>query len=370
MDITIKYHFIDGAYVEILGNSINKKKYTVHFINKKTNKTEYTTELSINQWAKTAKKYFVDWRIVIYDENEIIFTHEMELSNKRVLVELCSSSLGDTLAWMPAIDAFQKKHNCIVFCSTFINDLFIGNYDNIQFINPGGLVENIYAQYKIGWFYKNNEVDYNMNPYDFKKFNLQETAYQILDIPFIETRPKLKLPENKQRKNQVCIGIHSTANAKYWHSYRGWQTVIDYLNKNNYDVILISKEPNGWMGTERVTGVIDTSGNYSLTYRLEQLAESKLFIGLGSGLSWLAWASGIDTILISGFSEKYSEFSPTARIINESVCHGCFNNFKLNPSDWNWCPVFSNTENQFICSKSISPDMVINSINKILNINS
>jgi hypothetical protein len=102
--------------------------------------------------------------------------------------------------------------------------------------------------------------------------------------------------------------------------------------------------------------------------RIDQLAESKLFIGLGSGLSWLAWSTGIDTILISGFSEPYAEFKATERIINENVCHGCFNNVKLDPSDWNWCPSFKNTDKQFICTKEISPTQVIDAINKVLNL--
>jgi autotransporter strand-loop-strand O-heptosyltransferase len=368
MNIKINCHFINGAFVEIVGDETNKTKYKVEFIDKSTNKIDFSIELGVNSWARTAKKYFVDWRVLVYDGNTVIYSHELDFTDKRVLIEFCSSSLGDTLAWFSAVDTFQKKHNCTVFCSTFINSLFIETYKNINFITPGSSVNNIYAQYKIGWFYNEDEVDFNLNPYDFKKFNLQETAFQILGIPFIEERPKLNVPTDKIKKNQVCIGIHSTANAKYWHYPNGWQTVINYLNKKNYDVILISKEPNGWMGTQKVTGVDDKSGNYSLEYRIEQLAESKLFIGLGSGLSWLAWASGIDTILISGFSEKYAEFTPTARLINEKVCHGCFNNFRLNASDWNWCPVFKNTDKQFICSKEISPDEVIHQINKILNI--
>lgn len=368
MSLKINCHFIDGAFIEILGNDDNKNIYTVKFINKKHNTVDYEVELSVNSWAKTAKKYFIDWKIEVYLENNKIYTHEIDFTNKAVLLELSSSSLGDTLAWFPAIDTFQKTHKCKVYCSTFINSLFETQYPNITFITPGSVVDGLYAQYKIGWFYKDNEIDFNLNPNDFKKFNLQDTAFQILGLPFSETKPRLEIL-NKPKKRQVCIGIHSTAKAKYWNNPGAWQEVINFLRKHHYDVVLITKEHNGWMGSETVHDIIDKTGNYSLSDRIDQLIESELFIGLGSGLSWLAWAVGIDTILISGFSEKYSEFSATERIINENVCHGCFNNFKLDPGDWNWCPVFKDTEFAHICTKSISSDDVIKSISKVLKIN-
>lgn len=369
MDVKINCHFIDGGFIEILGDENIKKKYKVRFINKKTNKIDYEIELGINTWAKTAKKYFIDWKIQVYQENALIFEHNLDFTNKNVFIELCSSSLGDSLAWMPAVNEFQKKYKCKVYCSTFQNFLFEENYKNITFVKPGNSVENIYAQYRIGWFYEDNgdSVNLNMNPYDFKKFHLQETAFQVLGMPFIEVKPKLNVPI-KEKKNQVCIGIHATAQAKYWNNENGWQDVIDYLNSKNYDVLLITKEHNGWMGNKVVNGIIDKTGDYSLQERINQLSESKLFIGLGSGLSWLAWATGIDTILISGFSEEYAEFKPTARIINNNVCHGCFNNERLNPSDWNWCPSFKETDKQFTCTKSISSNQVINAINNILGL--
>lgn len=368
MNVKFTCHFIDGAFIELSGDNKNKKKYLVKFIDKDSNKIEYETHLGVNSWAKSSKKYFINWRIEVYDDDRCIFIHELDLNNKNVLIELCSSSLGDTLAWFPAVNEFQKKHNCKVYCSTFLNNLFQENYDNISFVTPGSVVNDIYAHYKIGWFYNGDlSVDHRMNPYDFKKFNLQETAFQILGIPFLEVRPRLSVPViNKKR--QVCIGTHATAKAKYWNNEDGWQKIVDYLNEKNYDVLLITKEHNGWMDSKIISGVIDKTGNYSLDQRIAQLAESELFIGLGSGLSWLAWATGIDTILISGFSEEYAEFKPTARIMNENVCHGCFNNSRLDPSDWNWCPSFKGTDKQFICTKTITAEQVISAINNILNI--
>ena len=93
------------------------------------------------------------------------------------------------------------------------------------------------------------------------------------------------------------------------------------------------------------------------------LQESELFIGISSGLSWLSWGVGTDTILISGFTDEYTE--PTngvRRIINKKVCNGCWSKYNFDPGDWNWCPEHKGTERQFECSKTITSESVIEHI--------
>jgi autotransporter strand-loop-strand O-heptosyltransferase len=96
------------------------------------------------------------------------------------------------------------------------------------------------------------------------------------------------------------------------------------------------------------------------------LATCEFFIGIGSGLSWLAWSVGLPIVLISGFSDEYTETqSNTYRVINKNVCTGCFNSHRLDAGDWNWCPINKNTDKQFECSKSITGQMVIETIKQV-----
>ena len=99
------------------------------------------------------------------------------------------------------------------------------------------------------------------------------------------------------------------------------------------------------------------------------LHHADLFIGLSSGISWLNWALGKRSVMISNFTDKDHEFKINCtRIINESVCHGCWNNpiFKFNKGDWNWCPEHEDTPRQFECHKTISALNVFNKINNLL----
>ena len=363
--IKIIHNFILNPYVEILGDNDNNDKYKIEFYDEK-NKCHYSETLPINHWVKLNRQYYTKWNIKIWENDNLIYNYILNLKDKRVYISFESKSLGDTLAWMPYVKEFKDKHQCNLIVSTFMNHLFKDTYQDIEFVEPGQVVNNIYAMYKIGWFYKdNNEFDEYRNPNDFKKQPMQKTATDILGLQYKEMKPILKIP-NVEKSRKVGIAIHATAQAKYWNNPQAWQEVINYLNSLGYDPILYSKENNGYMGNFHPQGVIKFESG-SLESLIKDLATCQFFIGIGSGLSWLAWSIGIPVILISGFSDIYTETqSNTYRIINKNVCHGCFNRHRLNASDWNWCPDHKNTERQFECTKTINSNMVIDQINRII----
>ena len=93
-----------------------------------------------------------------------------------------------------------------------------------------------------------------------------------------------------------------------------------------------------------------------------------MYIGVSSGLAWLSWSIKNPVVLISGFSSDWTEFTLNIeRIINKNVCNSCFNNFKLDAGDWEWCPVHKNTLRQFECTKKILPKTVIEGITRRLS---
>jgi FkbM family methyltransferase len=205
-----------------------------------------------------------------------------------------------------------------------------------------------------------------MTPNDYKTQPLQKTATDILGLEYKEIRPLLNLP-NTPKKKKVGIGFHSTAQAKYWNNPEGWQKVVDYLVSLGYECMIYSKEGDGYMNNNYPKGTTIYKGG-NLQEVINDLSECEFFIGLGSGLSWLAWACELPVVLISGFSEKWAETTlDTYRVINENVCHGCFNSERLDAGDWNWCPLHKNTDRMFECTKRISSDMVVKEINKIIN---
>jgi autotransporter strand-loop-strand O-heptosyltransferase len=363
-DYIFTQHYVCQPFFEIRGQSKNKFDVKMYDGN---DELIYNTTLPINSWVKLNRGYYTDWKTKVWENGELIYEDTINLEGKRVYISFGSKSLGDTMAWIPYVEEFRKKHNCKLIVSTFMNSLFVDQYPDIEFAEPGDVIMNIHAQYRLGWFYnEDGTVDYNMVPNDYKKQPLQKTATDILGLEYTEIRPKLKLP-NDPKKKKVGIGFHSTAQSKYWNNPDGWQKVVDYLNGLGYECMIYSKEGDGYMNNHYPKGVTIYEGG-NLQEVINDLVTCEFFIGLGSGLSWLAWACELPLVLISGFSEKWAETTlDTYRVINEDVCHGCFNSERLDAGDWNWCPLHKNTDRMFECTKRIGSDMVIKEINKIIN---
>ena len=356
-------NFIDGAYIQIMNDE--KIKYDVNFIDKKTNNILYSSFIKGGWWSKCALKYNIDWRIHIKSKNYSTY-YDIDLNDKRVLISFESKSLGDNLAWMPYVEKFMLDNKCKVICSTFYNDLFIKQYPEIEFVEPGSTVHNIYAQYRLGIFKTNeNKVDMNFHPSEPKKLPLMKVASDILGLEYVELKPKLPIL-GKKKKKRVSIAIHSTAQCKYWNNPNGWQEVVDYLIGLGYEVRLLSREEDGYMGNKNPKGVVQQPQS-SIDEILKVVQESEFFIGISSGLSWLSWAANVPTVLISGFTDDILEPKDGVyRVINKNVCNGCWSNHEFDPGDWNWCPVFKGTQKQFECSKTITSQDVINEIDKII----
>ena len=180
----LEVNFVDGPYA-CLRNA--KQAYKVEFVNQDTGKIEYETELKNDHWGKTFHRYFINWEIRVKDNfGNIIISHKYNATGKRVLIELGSKSLGDTLAWFPYVQEFKNKHNCNVIVSTFWNKFFEKKYPDLEFVVPGSTVPNLYAMYEVGWFYNDEtgKLDGFKQPFDPKSYTLQQTATNILGLEY------------------------------------------------------------------------------------------------------------------------------------------------------------------------------------------
>jgi len=372
---TFNVNFVNGAFLEVLGPV--EEEYDLKFINTKTNRVIHQSTIKNNMWTRTNIKYCINWKIEVYSNNSLVFEYKWNPEGKRVYIHLDSGALGDTLAWFPYVEEFRKTFKCSVICSTFHNDWFEGNYPDLEFVKPGTEVKDIYAMYNIGWFYDGKNVVFDKIPIDFKKYPLQQTASEILGLKYSEVKPLINSPKKKTstKGNYVVIAPHASAHAKYWNHPNGWQTVIDYLNSKDYKVVMLTQELLGddWHDSKlggTLTGVINNTGDLPLQDRMVDIRDAKAFIGVGSGLSWLSWALKTPTVMISGFSYPYTEFQDCERVYSKDpkICQGCFNRKWLDPGDWEWCPDHKDTPRQFECTKTITPEQVIASINKLLNI--
>jgi autotransporter strand-loop-strand O-heptosyltransferase len=367
VDNRVIINFVKGAFLEIKGNK--KAEYKVQFIDNKTGQIKFSTTIGNNCWCKCNIEYFIEWKILIYENNKLWYEYIYNPTDKRIYISLDSRALGDSLSWFPYVEEFRKKHNCKVVTSTFMNDMFEEQYPEIEFVTPGTNVTELYAMYSIGLFYNDDSTINGLkNPIDPKYQTMQKMCTDILGLDYIEVKPKIKQrkPYIDPNLKQVCIGVFGTAQSKFWNNPNGWQDVVNWLKEKGYTVKLLSKEGDDYMGNKLPNGVIQHP-NGPLELVMDEMLKSKAFIGIGSGLSWLSWGLKVPTVLISGFSYDWAEMQDCIRIsAPKGKCEGCFNRVRLDPGDWNWCPDHKGTERQFECTKSITSEMVIKELEKFL----
>ena len=362
----INLKFEPNPIIEILGP--NNKEYDITFYNQDTGSVIYRNTITNNCWAGSNIKYFVNWKIEVAEKKTgtIVFEHLMDLSKESVYVYFDSGALGDNLAWIGSVNQFQQKHNCKVYCFTFFNHLFREQYPNITFLDDHNktLAEKPFDyHYWVGWL----KADPDACPVDTMKVPLQKVSSSILGLDYREERAKISVNELEAELQNpyVCIGMQSTAQAKYWNYEGGWNEIVKYLKEKNFDVVCVDKHGTFGAGdfmNQSPEGVIHRHER-TLDQTIATINGCEFFMGLGSGLSWLAWSLNKHVVLISGFSEPYSEFQiDCERIHNKDVCNSCYNRHTFDPGKWDWCP----DNNDFVCTKSITPDMVKKSIDKII----
>lgn len=371
----IFYDFNDGARVYVKSGH-----WRVNLIDADSGNILFTCETS-KGWVTSSKKYFVRFQIQVFDLNKggkCVLDTTLELAGQNVLISFPVGTLGDLMGWVPYAERFREKHQCHVTCTMGKNiiELFEPGYPELTFRTPEEYVENDakthkpYATYRVGLFF--GEDRDNHQPVDFRMAGLHRTAGYILGVDPTEMMPVLQLNAPRVIKERyVCIATMSTCQAKFWNNRTGWPEVIEYLKAQGYRVLCIDRDRvvgQGFVWNRIPHGAEDFTGNLPLSERVALLQHADFFVGLGSGLSWLAWGCQIPVVLISGFSLPACEFSTPYRVINTHVCNGCWDDVRhrFDHHDYFWCPRHKGTDRQYECTRFITAKQVIGKIEPLL----
>jgi autotransporter strand-loop-strand O-heptosyltransferase len=332
----------------------------------------FETELKTGHVTST-KRYYVRFRIDVWQQGKSVFAHEYSAANREVMIQFPVGTLGDTIGWFPYALKFKDRHGCRLTCaiSDKLIPLFRDAYPDITFLTHEEVKpERYYATYSMGLFF--DDKDFNFQPCDFRHVGLHRTAGYILGVDPAEMPPRILIPDRSRpiAEPYVVIATQSTTQAKYWNNPLGWHEVIDFLKQAGYRVICIDQKRvhgTGLVWNHIPNGAEDQTGDRPLAERARWIAHSEFFIGLGSGLSWLAWCTGKPVVMISGFSHPLTEFYTPYRVINYHACNSCWDDPKLrfDHNDFLWCPRLKDTPRQFECTRLITSQQVITAIKRI-----
>jgi ADP-heptose:LPS heptosyltransferase len=394
-DPRILVSFRNGPEVDIQGNPLDPRVFKVFFYDDDTNEIVHESSIKINHWTKSSRKYFTNWRIEIWDGIEKIHESSMELEGKEVCLMFSTSTLGDTISWVAYAEEFRKKHKCnlTLYCS--FSKIFELSYPEIIFIERNSSVweemedEKWYAVFPVIYGVKVEDQRNQMmrmqrnfeskrgllyaegfdihdefkNPRHPHSISLSSIGSDALGLDEKEIRTRIKNPNPSERpmgEKYICISEFASAEGlKLWNNKIGWETLVEKLQSLGYKVVSISKEKSN------LKGIIKRNGPIDLEERIWYLHHCEFFIGVSSGLSWLAWACGKKVVMISGATMDFNEFrEDNIRIINKESCHGCWNSEehmnKFACFHASFCPENKNFE----CTRKISPSYVLAEMQK------
>ncbi|MEG3129255.1 autotransporter strand-loop-strand O-heptosyltransferase [Pantoea cypripedii] len=356
----ICYDFNDGARILLPAG-----RWRVALLDDDSGNVLFSCESGAG-WVTSAKKYFVRFRIQVWRGDEVapLLDETLSLKDRDVLISFPTGTLGDLLGWFHYAERFRLLHGCRLECAMAPNiiSLLEGQYPHIRFSATDAVVQRApYATYRIGLFFGGNDTH---QPIDFRQAGFHRIAGHILGVDPREEAPRLNLSAARTiTEPYVCIAVQSTSQAKFWNNGHGWAEVVAHLKALGYRVLCIDREARtgrGFVWNHIPYGAEDFTGNLPLQERVDLLRHASFFIGLASGLSWLAWAAQIPVVLISGFSLPGAEFYTPWRVFSSHGCSGCWDSLHetFDHQDFFWCPRHKGTERQFECTRLITGKQV------------
>jgi len=291
------------------------------------------------------------------------FIFENKYMSKFINIKCASHALGDTLACVPVVDYYRKVYSV----------------ENINFDCAEWLWSYLSPVYPFLNFCKIDNPDIVID-YHFDLPVQKGFAYDLFQIPkemkydfhweFIE--PKIFFePKPKYIMNEYfTFSIHSTAQVKYWNSGSRaeqsesprWRDLCLLLHNIGIQGVMVDKHygfgnaPH-WNEPPKNCKVVI---GRPFDEVLNTIYHSKFYVGLSSGLSWVALALGKKTCMIAPWTYPDNEFGESnenhIRVKSNSHCTDCWTKYSVqfDKNDWYWCPQKKDTTEEFICSSSIS----------------
>ncbi|WP_456759283.1 autotransporter strand-loop-strand O-heptosyltransferase [Bradyrhizobium sp. USDA 4011] len=365
----VRFDFNDGCRVTL---PEGKAPWHVRISDLDTGNILYETEIKAGR-VNSTKRYFVRFRLDVWNQGASLFSHDYSAVEREVLIQFPVGTLGDTIGWFPYAVKFKERHRCRLTCAMagHLVPLFRDAYLDITFATHEEVkAERFYATYTMGLFFDDeNRVH---QPCDFRHVGLHRTAGYILGVNPTEAPPRIALDDESRPIDEpyVCIATQSTTQAKYWNNPNGWRELVKFLKEAGYRVICIDQKPahgTGSVWNHIPHGAEDETGDRPLLERARWIKHAEFFVGLSSGLSWLAWSVGTPVVMISGFSHPLNEFETPYRVINYHACNGCWNDVRhrFDHKDFLWCPHHKDTPRQFECTRLITVDQVKATLQRI-----
>lgn len=373
----VMYDFTYGARVMLVKDSGQTKKLHCIISDEDMGIVLLDAALKEGVCLCTVKKYYIRYRVDVFDEEtrERLWGTVMDLEDRDVLINMpYKGAVGDSIAWFSFVERFQRKHKARihVLLPPHIREMFEPSYPDITFETPESAnAKPMYAVYYMGLYF-GGDVDWQ--PVDFRLVGLAETAGRILGLEDLsEQPPRVRFGSSRVDGKYVVVATQASNHAKHWCNPFGWYQLVKYLTKCGYKVVCIDREPvvpgppDSGVVHAIPNGCVDMTGTWPLSERVNVIHHADFFVGLSSGLSWVAWCCDVPVVLISGICMPFGEFHTPYRVQSYHSCHGCWNDTRceFSHTDFMWCPRHKGTPRAYECTTTITAKAVADTIARI-----
>ena len=318
------------------------------------------SEVCLISW----EKYYIRWSVEVFLDGKLVLAHVFDPHNQRVHFDCSDAAMGDFLAFLPYIKKYREIYNADVTCSVpkYLSELALKLDTGMKLSDKWD--ENLYAVYYMHMGF--NFPSALPIPADSRSLTMYGQLLTGLSMP--ELLRYTPTEERTIREPYVCIAVQASTPNKGWLWPQGWDILVDYLKKLGYRVLCIDRdkrqERDGYV-TEMPKGAEDFTGDLPLVQRAELLAHADFFVGLSSGLAWLAHSADCPVVMIAGFTRDWYEFHTPYRVYNRLACNGCAND-DFAEFIFDICPRHKgDKERELECQKKISPRMVTDAIERL-----
>ena len=308
----------------------------------------------------SVEKFLINWHIEVFREGVKVFEHKFNVKNRPVLIAFKKRpALGDAVAAIPSVAEFERQTGCklTVFLPEFLREFAANLCPELEQVDSVR-IEN-YATFYLGWIIGTLPI----LPVDSRMVPIERVSETHLGMKLYPPKPTFK-PTAPPVTDEpyVCIAVQASAPEKGWLYPNGWDIVVDYLKSLGYRVFCIDKH-----ATETSSKFTIRKPEAAEDFTGDMLYHAEFFIGLGSGLAWVANAVNCPVVMICGFSHDWCEFDTPYRVANRLVCNGCFNDLRtLDFLYKSRCTYHDGTSREFECQKKISPRQVLNAIERLI----
>lgn len=297
-----------------------------------------------------------------YNEKQIAdFFNTRARKVDRHLLILESAALGDTIGFLPYAQEWASREGLEVDVAIGKPDIFdSAHYPNLRILSSDKVENHLYNRiYRFEY-----QFDKSLQRGYCEQFGLE-----YREIPAKIRNTGLKSP---MKQRYAVLGVQTTAQCKYWNRPDGWENLSRMLKKGGITPVSVDKYESfgidGWWNVLPDSSTKKVGMNFDEVIRWIEHCE--VFIGVSSGLAWLAYGLGKKVVMITGTTAEGNEFEINNTVVsNRSVCNGCFNKpelHKFNSGDWLWCPIHKGTKKHFECTKTITPEMVMKAVKENL----